>query len=105
MKQLLTDFGLDMLRQLFGWSKPRQGTLVFTRNAYQKMRDYQLTELTLLDTFRHGEQVNKGDTMQVTRQYTNYSVGLWYKVIYTPFHHNIPSEKRFLIITCWKGGE
>jgi hypothetical protein len=31
-------------------------------------------------------------------------VNLWYKVIYTPTHRNIPSEKRFLVITCWKGG-
>ncbi len=98
-------FLLDIFRQLLGWSKPQDGKLVFTRNAFHKMRDYQLTEQTLLDTFKHGEVVHKGDKMQVTRRYANYSVGLWYKTIYTPLHHNLGSEKRFLVITCWKGGE
>jgi hypothetical protein len=102
MKQLLKDFVLDIIRQLFGWSKPRGGKLVFTRNAFQKMHDYQLDEKTLVDTFKHGELVHKGDKMQITRKYANYSVGLWYKTIYTPFHHNLKSEKRYLVITCWK---
>jgi hypothetical protein len=101
MKQFL----LDIFRQLLGWGTPRSGKLVFTRNAFHKMHEYQLTEQTLLDTFRHGEEVAKGDKMQVTRTYANYTVGLWYKTIYTPYHHNLPAEKRYLIITCWKGGE
>ena len=100
MKQFLT----EIFNQLFGWSQPREGKLVFTRNAFIKMHEYQLNEKTLKDVFRHGEEINKGDKIQVTRKYANYSVGLWYKVIYTPFHPNIQSEKRFLIITCWKGG-
>jgi hypothetical protein len=102
MKQLLKDFVQDMIRQLFGWSKPREGKLVFTRNAFQKMHDYQLDEKTLVDTFKHGELVDKGDKIQVTRKYANYSVGFWFKTIYTPFHHNLKSEKRYLVITCWK---
>jgi hypothetical protein len=98
-------FLLEILRQLFGWSQTREGKLVFTRNAFIKMNEYQLNENTLIDVFRYGEEVDKGDKKQVTRQYAYYSVGLWYKVIYTPIHKNIQSEKRFLIITCWKGGE
>jgi hypothetical protein len=43
--------------------------------------------------------------VQVIHQYQNCSVGLWYKVIYTAPHPNIPSVKRYLVITCWKGGE
>ena len=105
MKQALKEFCIDMVRQVFGWTKPREGKLVFTRNAFHKMHEYQLTEQTLLDTFKHGEEVRKGDKMQVTRKYANYSVGLWYKTIYTPSHHNLPAEKRSLVITCWKGGE
>ena len=101
MKQFL----LDIIRQLLGWGTPRDGKLVFTRNAFHKMHEYQLTEQTLLDTFRHGEEVRKGDKMQVTRTYANSSVGMWYTTIYTPSHHNLPSEKRYLVITCWKGGE
>jgi len=98
MKQFL----LDIIKQLIGWNSPRTGRLVFTRNAYTKMRDYQLTEATIFDTFKYGEEIAKGDKRQVTRKYQNYSVGLWYKAIYTPFHHNIPSEKKYLVITCWK---
>jgi len=105
MKPIVTDFCVDIVRQLFGWGTARDGTLVFTQNAFHKMRDYQLSEHTLLDTFKHGEEVSKGDKMQVTRTYANYSVGLWYKTIYTPFHKHLKSEKRYLIITCWKGGE
>ena len=102
MQQAIKHFIMDMVRQVFGWSTPREGTLVFTRNAYHKMRDYQLTEETLLDTFKHGEVVRKGDKMQVTRRYANYSVGMWYVTTYTPSHPNLPSEKRYLVITCWK---
>jgi hypothetical protein len=105
MTHVLKDFLVDMLRQLFGWNTPRDGKLVFTRNAFTKMHDFQLDEKTLVDTFKHGEEVHKGDKMQITRTYANYSVSLWYKVIYTPIHHNLRSEKRYLIITCWKGGE
>jgi hypothetical protein len=104
MKRILKELLVDMVRQVFGWTKPREGKLVFTRNAFHKMRDYQLTEHTLLDTFKHGEVVRKGDKIQVTRKYANYSVGLWYITTYTPSHHNLGSEKRYLIITCWKGG-
>ena len=105
MRQAFKHFLVDMVRQVFGWSQPREGKLVFTRNAFHKMRDYQLTEQTLVDTFRHGEVVRKSDKMQVTRKYANYSVGMWYITTYTPSHHNLPGEKRYLIITCWKGGE
>jgi hypothetical protein len=104
MHEVLKDFALDMLRQLFGWSHPRGGKLVLTRNALHKMHEFQIEMDTLADAFKHGEAIQKGDKMQITRNYANYSVGLWYKTIYTPFHKNLKSEKRFLIITCWKGG-
>jgi hypothetical protein len=89
--------------QLFGWGISHEGTLVLTTSAALKMHEWQLDEATLQDVFRFGEHTNKGDKAQVIRHYQNYSVGLWYKVIYTPAHPNIPSEKRYLIITCWKG--
>lgn len=101
----MKEFLLEIFRQLFCWSNAREGKLVFTRNAFRKMQEYQLNEKTLKDVFTYGEEADKEDKIQVTRQYANYSVGLWYKVIYTPFHENVKSEKRFLIITCWKGGE
>jgi hypothetical protein len=105
MKHLLKDFLFDMLRQLLGWPTPRSGILVLTTSAKVKMQQLGIDVATLQDTFTYGEVVDKGDKMQITRKYANYSVGLWYKTIYTPYHHNIPSEKRYLIITCWKGGE
>jgi hypothetical protein len=42
MQQLLTDFLRDLIRQVFGWSTAREGTLVLTRHAYQKMQAHQL---------------------------------------------------------------
>ena len=90
----MKQFILEIFNQIFGWSQPREGKLVFTRNAFIKMHEYQLNEKTLTDVFKYGEEVDKGDKKQVTRQYANYSVGLWYKIIYTPFHPNIHSEKR-----------
>ena len=89
--------------QLFGWDAPHAGTLVLTTAATIKMHAWQLDEATLKDAFRFGEHSEKGDKVQVIRTYQNYAVGLWYKVIYTPYHHNLPSEKRYLVITCWKG--
>jgi hypothetical protein len=92
MKQLFKDFTLDMLRQLFGWGRPRVGQLMLTRHAVHKMHEYQLDETTLKDVFRHGER----DGEKITRQYANYSVGLYYK-------HD-EARNKFVITTCWKGG-
>ena len=93
MKQILKDFGWDMLRQLLGWSAPREGKLILTLHAYQKMRQYQLDEHTIADVFYRGEEVRK-DT--IIRKYYNYSVG----IIVKPAHR----ANQFVIITCWKGG-
>src|SRR4051812_21395888 len=93
------------LNQLFGWGSPHEGKLVLTTSAAVKMHDWQLDEASLQDAFRYGTHTDKGDKVQVIRNYQNCSVGLWYKVIYTPAHPNIPGEKRYLVITCWKGGE
>jgi hypothetical protein len=40
---------LDILRQVFGWSKPRKGNLIFTRYSYTKMSDNGLDVKTLVD--------------------------------------------------------
>lgn len=104
MHEVLKDLLMDTIKQLVGWRTPRTGTLVLTRHAVVKMHEYQLDEATLENAFQFGEQVKRGDIWEITHQYPRYSVNLWYKVIYTPLHHNFPSEKRFLVITCWKGG-
>jgi hypothetical protein len=98
------EFAAEALHQLFGWVSPHEGTLVLTTSATIKMHEWQLDAATLQDAFRFGEHTNKGDKVQVVRQYQNYSVGLWYKVVYTPAHPNIPSVRQYLVITCWKGG-
>jgi hypothetical protein len=66
------------------------------------MRDYQPTEQTLLDTFRHGEVMDKGDKIQVTRKYANYSVGMVRNHVLLP---SSPRPAENVFITCWKGGE
>ena len=102
--EVCLEFAAEALSQLFGWGNPHAGTLVLTTAAAIKMHEWQLDAATLQDVFRYGEHSDRGDKMQVIRNYRNYSVGLWYKVIYTPAHPNIPSIKRYLVITCWKGG-
>jgi hypothetical protein len=93
MQEILKDFGLDTLRQLFGWGRPREGKLILTRHAVHRMHEYQLDTATLRDVFRHGER----DGEKITRQYANYSVGLYYKYD--------EAQQKFVITTCWKGGE
>jgi hypothetical protein len=92
MEQFFTDFALDTLRQLFGWGKPREVRLMLTRHAVHKMHEYQLDVATLKDVFRNGER----DGEKITRQYTHYSVGLYYKYD--------EARQKFVITTCWKGG-
>jgi hypothetical protein len=91
MKHLIQDFLSDILSQLFGYQKPRDGKLRLTHNALNRMHEHQLDEATLEDTFRHGEQVKE---KMIVRKYDNYSVGL---IFYKPI-----DENRFVIITCWK---
>jgi len=93
MKLILKDFVLDMLRQLFGWGKPREAKLILSRHALNKMHEHQLDTATLRDVFRTGERTGE----KITRRYPNYSVGLYYK--YDEAKH------AFIITTCWKGGE
>ena len=94
MEQVLKDFAWDMLRQLFGWGKPRTGKLILTHHAVNKMHEHQLDVETLRDVFTYGEEVKKE---LITRQYAEYSVGLYYK------HDR--AENTYVITTCWKGGE
>jgi hypothetical protein len=92
MQQLLKDFGMDMVRQLFGWGKPRDGKLILTRHAVTKMYEYQLDVNTLADAFRHGEEGANG---KIIRQYANYSVGFYYRYE--------AADNTYVITTCWKG--
>ena len=95
MKQLIKDFTNDMFRQLFGWSKPRQGKIILTRYASERMREYGLDIETLEDVFRHGE----GKTHKIVQKYANVIVGLYYKVEKSKYK---PTENVYVITTCWK---
>jgi hypothetical protein len=94
MKQILKDFLLDIIRQLFGVSKPRPGKLILSRNALDRMHEHQLTVETLQDTFTYGEEEAKG---KIIRKYAQYSVGIYYK--------SDEASNKYVITTCWKGGE
>jgi hypothetical protein len=83
MKQLIIDMGREALRQLFGLQKPRGGKLVLTRYAFQKMTEFKLDRDTLENAFRHGRQARAG---KITHKYARYSVGLYYKRLYSPIH-------------------
>jgi hypothetical protein len=76
MKQLLKDFTHDLFRQLFGWSKPRQGKIILTRYTRERMREYGLDFETIEDVFRHAE----GKGQKIVQRYANVIVGLYYKV-------------------------
>ncbi len=92
MQQILKDFSRDIITQLFGWGKPRDGKLIVTRHAVNRMYEHQLDVNTLADVFRHGEEGTNG---KITRQYATYSVGLYYRYD--------AGENKYVITTCWKG--
>jgi hypothetical protein len=95
MKQLLKDFIFDMIRQLFGWSKPREGEIITTPYTLQKMREYGLDIATLEDVFRHGV----GNKHKIVQRYINVTVGIYYKTVRRkPFQ----SQPLYIITTCWK---
>jgi len=95
MKQLLKKFIFDMIRQLFGWSKPRVGEIITTPYTLQKMREYGLDIATLEDVFRHGV----GNKYRIVQRYSNVTVGIYFKTVKRkPFQ----SQPRYVITTCWK---
>ena len=94
----MKEFLMDLFRQIFGIQKPRTGKVIITHYAYQKMREYQLDEKTLEDTFRHGEEIKEG---KIVRKCANYTVGIYYKVEQAPLHKSLEPENRYIITTCW----
>jgi hypothetical protein len=98
---VIVDFLRDGVNQVFGWSGRRTGKIVLTRRAFLKMQEYYLDTETLADTFRCGVEVETG---KIVHDYQNFSVGMYYvkDKKYVNFKH--PTEERYLIVTCWKGG-
>jgi hypothetical protein len=87
----MKEFMLDILRQIFGWSKPRKGNLIFTRYSYNKMTEYGLDAKTIRDVFRLGREVKRD---MIVRVYGRHHVGIVVKP-------DINTDG-FLVITCWR---
>jgi hypothetical protein len=86
---------MDIVRQLFGWSKPRTGKLVITHYAFTKMSEFGLDVMTLHDAYMYGEEVKPN---MIVRKYRNYQVG----IIVKP-DENRWTDNQFVIVTYWKG--
>ena len=95
MNQIIKDFTNDVLKQLFGWTKPREGKIILTRYTIERMREYGLDFETLEDVFRYG----KGNSRKIIQKYANVIVGLYYKVEKSKYK---PTENIYVITTCWK---
>jgi hypothetical protein len=95
MRQIIIEFIFDMIRQIFGWSKPRVGEIIVTSYTMQKMRAYGLDMATLEDVFRHGV----GNKHKIVQRYANVIVGIYIKAVKTK---PLQSKPRYMITTCWK---
>jgi hypothetical protein len=84
-------FMLDILRQLFGLAKPRDGKVILTRHGFARMTEYEIDESTIRDVFRNGQEKKPGMVIQYDYEY---SVGIDYKYD--------PAEHQYVITTCWK---
>jgi len=104
--KLLEDFLKIAKDQIFGRDEelPREGKLVLTKKAFDKMVEWQLSEETLKLTYEVGEKTKKEKGVyQIVRAYKYYSVGLWYIEQWKPVKGTREVEKVALVITCWKG--
>ena len=90
----MKDFVKDILRQLFGFKKARNGKIMFSRLTVSRMNEYGLTGKTLVNVFRFGIEEKPG---MITQKFYEYSVGIYYKYDY--------AEGKYIITTCWKGGD
>ncbi len=106
MKQIFKGFLKTAKEQLFGVDEelPRQGKLVLTKKALEKMLDWGMSEEGLKLTFEYGTKTKKENGVyQISRNYKYYSENLWYIEEYRPIKGTTQVEKVCLVITCWKG--
>ena len=76
MKQILIDFVIDILRQLFGGVKPREGRIELTHRAVNEMYQSGLYPELIRDIFKYGVETKKG---LIVRKYAKYIAGIYYK--------------------------
>ena len=76
-------------KQVFAKETARKGKLRLTRNAVNRMHEYNVTEKDIDEVFRYGKEVKEG---MIVRKYTNEQIGITYKW----------DINEYVIITCWK---
>jgi hypothetical protein len=75
-REYMKEFVLDILRQVFGLSKPRSGRIELTRRATTEMLNNGLYPEIIADTFKYGIEVRKE---VIIKKYQYYTAGLYYK--------------------------
>jgi hypothetical protein len=87
----MKEFLLDIMRQLFGLTRPRQGEIEFSQFTISRMSEYGISGKTIQNVFRFG--IEKKPNM-IIQKFSAYSVGIYYK-----YDH---AEGKYIITTCWK---
>jgi hypothetical protein len=72
-RKYMKEFMLDILRQVFGWSKPQDGSLIYTRYSYNKMNEYDLDVKTLHNVYRTGREVKRD---MIVKKYGRFHIGI-----------------------------
>ena len=74
--EIMKEFILDILRQLFGLAKPRSGKIKFSKLSESRMNEYGISPKTIQNIFRFGVQKKPG---MITQKFSTYSIGLYFK--------------------------
>ena len=72
----ITEFLKDILRQIFGLTKPREGKIILTRRATDLMLENGLYPELIRDTFKYGIETR---TEVIVKKYPKYKIGVYYK--------------------------
>jgi len=102
MKQHVKVIAREILRQVFGIQKPRDGKIVLSRHAFDKMTEHKIDRVTLENAFRFGKKTRAG---MILHKYARYSIGLYYTRIQSPVTKalEVKQEQTYIITTCWRG--
>ena len=106
MNKIFRDLLKTAREQVFGVDEElrRQGKLVLTKKALEKMLDWGMSEEGLKLTFEYGTKTTKENGVyQISRNYAYFSENLWYIEEYRPVKGTRETEKVCVVITCWKG--
>lgn len=87
----MKEFLKDLLRQLFGLQKPREGKVELTRRAVTEMLNNGLYPELIEQAFRTGIEVRSG---VIVKKFQKYIVGIYYKYDIT--------EEVYKVLFCYK---